>query len=311
MKPFLFTRWADCSTLLRAPRFGGPALILLTISLFTPLFAASPQFSSGVSVVEVYAAATDAQGNPVTGLRREDFTVLEDGAPQTVSTFAEADFPLSVALAIDRSFSMAQRNAGSRPTFVSSVAAARTFIGELRPVDEAMIVGIGSEIEILAPLSTDRAEQLGVLAALKPWGTTGLHDAIIASIDAIQAAKGRRALVLLSDGNDRYSKASAAVALERARRSDVMIYPVAIGRDRPALFAELATLTGGRSFQPRDAAALDVTMKTIANELRHQYLLGYTPAKPIAAGEERWRTIAVRVARPGVIVRSRDGYLAK
>ena len=90
-----------------------------------------------------------------------------------------------------------------------------------------------------------------------------------------------------------------------------MIYPVAIGRDRPALFAELATLTGGRSFQPRDAAALDVTMKTIANELRHQYLLGYTPAKPIAAGEERWRTIAVRVARPGVIVRSRDGYLAK
>lgn len=285
--------------------------IILLALLLVDAPAASPQFTSGVNVVEVYAAVTDAQGNPVKGLRREDFRVLEDGQPQTVSTFAEADFPLSVALALDRSFSMAARNAGSRPTFVGSVSAARTFLGELRPQDESMIVGIGSEIEILAPLSTDRAEQFRVLSAITPWGTTGLYDAIIASIEAIQSAKGRRALVLLSDGNDRYSKASAATALERARRSDVMIYPVAIGRGRPPLFAELATLTGGRSFQPRDTAELDVTMKTIANELRHQYLLGYTPSRAFVAGEEQWRAISVRVDRPGVTVRARDGYLAK
>jgi len=301
VKPFLFARWADCST---------PAALALFLLAAAP--SATPQFTSGVNVVEVYAAVTDAQGNPVTGLPREAFTVLEDGRPQTVSTFAEADFPLSVALAIDRSFSMAPtRSSGSRPAFTSSVAAARTFLGELRPADESMIVGIGSEIEVLAPLSTDRAEQLRVLSALKPWGTTGLHDAIIASIDAIQAAKGRRALVLLSDGSDRYSKASASAALERARRSDVMVYPIAIGRDRPALFAELATLTGGRSFQPRDAPALETTMKTVANELRHQYLLGYTPSRPFVSGDEQWRTIAVRIDRTDVTVRARDGYLAK
>ena len=174
-----------------------------------------------------------------------------------------------------------------------------------------MVVAIGSEVEIAAPLSTNRSAQMAMLASLEPWGTTGLHDAIIAAIDAIQAAKGRRALVLLSDGDDRYSKASAEMALERARRSDVMIYPVALGRTRPPLFAELATLTGGRSSQPRDAAQLDGMMRAIANELHHQYLLGYTPSRPIVAGEDQWRTIAVRVNRPNVIVRARDGYLAR
>lgn len=280
------------------------SIILLPL-LFIGTLSAAPQFTSGVNVVEVYVAATDAQGNPVTGLRQEDFTVLEDGRPQTVSTFAAGDFPLSVAVALDRSFSMGARQL---PVAVSS---ARTFLGELREQDQSMIVGIGSEIEVLAPLSSDRAAQQRILSSVKPWGTTGLHDAIIESIDAIQAAKGRRALVLLSDGSDRYSKASASAALERARRSDVMIYPVAFGRGRPPLFAELASLTGGRSFQPRDAAQLNATMKTIASELRQQYLLGYTPSRPIVAGEEQWRAITVRVDRPGVTVRARDGYLAK
>ena len=263
------------------------------------------QFTSGVSVVEVYAAVTDQAGKPVIGLTQADFTVLEEGRPQQISAFAEGDFPLSVAVALDRSFSMGAR------ALPSAVSATRTFLGELRPRDQSMIVAIGSEIEVLAPLSTDRQAQHRALASLKPWGTTGLHDAIIESIDAVQASKGRRALVLLSDGTDRYSKASSSAALDRARRSDVMVYPVAFGRGRPPLFAELASLTGGRSFQPRTPAELNTTMRTIANELRHQYLLGYTPARAIVAGEEQWRAITVRVDRPGVTVRARDGYLAK
>jgi Ca-activated chloride channel family protein len=193
----------------------------------------------------------------------------------------------------------------------SAVSAARTFLGELRPGDQSMIVAIGSEIEVVAPLSTDRPAQQAALASLKPWGTTGLHDAIIESIDAIQTAKGRRALILLSDGTDRYSKATASDALDRARRSDVMVYPVAFGRNRPQMFAELASLTGGRSFQPRDPAALNAAMRTIASELRHQYLIGYTPARPIVGGEDQWRTITVRVSRADVRIRARDGYLVK
>ena len=266
---------------------------------------ASAQFSSGVNLVEVYAAVVDHDGRPVTGLRQQDFTVLEDGTPQTLSAFAEGDFPLSVAIAVDHSFSMKGAELGN------ARAAANTFLSALRPIDQAMIVGVGSEVETLAPLSTDRARQQQIVAALQPWGTTGLYDAIIESIDSIQAAKGRRALVLLSDGTDRYSDATAAQALERARRSDVMVYPVALGKTRPPLFGELASLTGGRSFQPRDPAQLQDVMRAIASELRHQYLLGYSPSRPIVAGDEQWRTITVRVTRPDVTVRARDGYLAK
>jgi Ca-activated chloride channel family protein len=157
--------------------FAAVAALLFTVALgAAPL---SAQFSSGVNVVEVYAAATDADGNPVTGLRQQDFTVLEDGRPQTISAFAEGDFPLSVAVGLDRSFSM---GAKQLPTAIS---ATRTFLGELRPQDQSMIVAIGSEIEVVSPLSADRAAQQRALGELKPWGTTGLHDAIFASIDAI------------------------------------------------------------------------------------------------------------------------------
>jgi Ca-activated chloride channel family protein len=303
--PFEYEKRCDSITSRRRARRASGRVVLALAVLLGWAVRPAAQFSSGVNLVEVYAAVTDEAGNPVTGLSRGDFTVLEDGQPQAVSAFAEGDFPLSVALAIDRSFSM---GAKQLPTAIS---AARTFLGELRPQDQSMIVGIGSEIEVLAPLSSDRQAQFRALSALQPWGTTGLHDAVIQSIDAVQAAKGRRALVLLSDGSDRYSKATAAETLDRARRSDVMIYPIAIGGTRPELFAQLASLTGGRSFQPKTPADLNVIMRTIANELRHQYLLGYTPSRPIVRGDEQWRPISVRVNRSGVTVRARDGYLAR
>lgn len=262
------------------------------------------QFVSHVNLVEVYASVTDAQGKIVQNLAREDFEVLEDGERQEVSAFTAGEFPLSVALAIDRSFSMgADRLAAAK-------SAARLFLGALRQEDQAMVVAVGSEIETVAPLSNDRAPQYAAVAALDRWGTTSLHDAIIASIDAIQPAQGRRALVLLSDGDDRYSRASAADALARARNADVLIYPIALGTKRPPLFAELATLTGGRSSLVRDARGLPDTLGGIAQELRHQYLLGYTPRRPLDEPGE-WRAISVRVKKPGLQVRARDGYLVK
>jgi Ca-activated chloride channel family protein len=274
--------------------------------LVVAAIAASPrQFTSGVSVVEVYASVTDGRGEPVTGMSEAEFELREDGAVQSISTFAAGRFPLSVALAIDRSFSMAG------PHLALAKSAARTFLGELRPQDDSMLIAIGSDAEVLAPLSADRAAQLAALARLDAFGTTGLHDAIVRAIDSVQPAKGRRALILLSDGSDRYSDASAAAALDRARASDVMIYPVAFGDVRPSLFAEMATLTGGRSYQARDAAALMSALRAIARELHEQYLLGYTPTRPLVPGANEWRSISVSVARPGFRVRARDGYLVK
>ena len=265
---------------------------------------AAPQFTSQVNLVEVYATVTDASGAIVTDLAREDFDVLEDGERQDVSAFVAGEFPLAAAIALDRSFSM------DRERLAAAKSAARLFLGELRAEDQAMVIGVGSEIQTVAPLSTDRAAQYRAVDALDRWGTTSLHDAIIGAIDQIQPARGRRALVLVSDGDDRYSRATAADALARARRADVLIYAVAVGERRVPLFAELAALTGGRSAHARDVRTLPDTMREIARELRHQYLLGYTPKRPLNESGE-WRSIGVHVKRPGLTVRARDGYLVR
>jgi len=262
------------------------------------------QFTSGVNLVEVYASVTDAQGNPVRGLTQADFELRENGELQAISNFTGGNFPLSVAVAIDRSFSVAQKLSLEK-------AATLTFLGELRPVDEVMILAIGSQVDVIAPLSTDRPSQRNVIERLDAFGTTGLHDAIIQAIDAVQPAKGRRALIVLSDGDDRYSQASAGDVLNRARRSDVMVFPIAMGPARPPLFAELAALTGGRSAHAIQGDAITATMRGIASELRWQYLLGYTPAKSPVAGSNEWRSISVRVKTPDASVRARDGYLIK
>jgi Ca-activated chloride channel homolog len=89
------------------------------------------------------------------------------------------------------------------------------------------------------------------------------------------------------------------------------VFPIALGRTRPPLFAELATLTGGRSAHATDGNALTQTVRAIAQELRWQYLLGYTPTTPPVAGSNEWRSIAVTVKRPDAKVRARDGYLVK
>jgi Ca-activated chloride channel family protein len=166
------------------------------------------------------------------------------------------------------------------------------FVSALPPADRVMLLAIGSEVEEAAPISSDRAMLLKALSAFDAWGTTALHDAIVAGIERIQPERGRRALVILSDGNDRYSRTSAADTIAKARTSDVLVYPIALGKTRPALFAELAVVTGGRSAHAKDPRALEPALTGIANELRSQYLIGYSPARPIASGENRWRTIS-------------------
>ena len=289
----------DCITV------GTRLAVVAAVALLAGALPSARQFTSGVNLVEVYASVTDSRGAAIPGLTQGDFELRENGQLQQISNFAAGEVPLSVAVAIDRSFSMA----GTRLSLARS--AAQAFLAELRPQDEAMILAVGSQVDVAAPLSTNRAAQRDAINRLDAFGTTGLYDAIIRAIDEAQPAKGRRALVLLSDGNDRYSQATAAAALDRARGADVMIFPVALGATRPALFAELATLTGGRSYHARDGTALDDTLRTIARELRQQYLLGYTPTRPPVAGSNEWRSITVIVKKPGAQVRARDGYLVK
>jgi len=262
------------------------------------------QFSSQVQLVEVYATVTDDKGELITGLRQNDFEVYESDQVQQISAFAAGEFPLTVALGVDRSWSMA-----GKPLELAKQAS-RTFLNQLKTGDRAMVVAISSTADVIAPLSMDRGNQARAIAALDPWSTTALRDAIIASLDRLEAEPGRQALVLFSDGNDRYSRATEAEVIARARRGNALVYPITIGKQRPPLLAELAVLTGGRSFLLKDATELEKTLSTIARELRYQYLLGYAPAKPIHEGVHEWRPIRVTLTgnHPGLRVRARDGY---
>jgi Ca-activated chloride channel family protein len=276
------------------------------LRLIAPLCLAASlhgQFTSGVRLVEVYVTVTDRHGQPVSGLSRSDFHVSEDDRPQTITAFAAGEFPLAVAIAIDRSFSMGQRVGDAR-------AAARAFVGALRPGDRVMVVTIGSGTEVAAPLTADHQQALDAIDRIDRWGTTPLYDATVAAIDDIQPARGRRALVMLSDGTDRYSGTSSTELLEHARDNDVLVYPIAMGRARPPIFAELAAATGGRSFHEEAPARLQTTMTTIARELRSQYLLGYAPAQD-APDARQWRRIEVLVNRADTTVRARDGYWSR
>jgi len=273
------------------------------VPLFTAALAAA-QFTSRVSVIEVYATVTDAQGEPVAGLSADDFHVSEDGAPQTVSTFFAGEFPLSVVVTLDRSFSMS----GERLNLAKR--AARLFIGSLEPDDEVMVLAVGSEIETIVLPVPARAAAAAAIDAIEPWGTTPLYDVIARSLDMPYTQTKRRALLVVSDGFDRYSDTTAAELIDHARRSTVLVYPVAIGKARPSVLAELASVTGGHSFVVDDPKKLEPTLATIARDLRFQYLLGYSPSRPTAE-EAAWHAIEVRVNRPGARVRARDGYYGR
>jgi Ca-activated chloride channel homolog len=262
------------------------------------------KFSSQVQLVEVYATVTDERGELVTGLRRNDFQVYENNQLQDISTFAAGEFPLTVALGVDRSWSMA-----GKPLELAKQAS-RGFLNQLKTGDRAMVLAISSTADVIAPLSTDRLTQGRAISALDPWSTTALRDAIMAALDRLEPESGRQALVLFSDGNDRYSSATEAEVIARARRSSALIYPITIGKQRPAFLAELAVLTGGRSFLLKDPTELEKTLSTIARELRYQYLLGYAPSNPIEEGAHEWRSIRLTLTgnHPGLRVRARDGY---
>jgi len=260
------------------------------------------RFSSRVQAVEVYATVTDGAGEPVTGLHADDFELDDARRPQVITAFAEGAFPLTVALGVDRSLSMA-----GEPIRLAR-RAAQSFLEQLRAEDRSMVVAISAEADIVAPLTASRVEQARAIAFLDPWSTTAHRDAVVKTLDRLAPEPVRQALVVFSDGTDRYSEVSAAEMLNRARGGPALVYPIVFGRAPVAVLAEMASLTGGRSFVLRDAQGLAPALDSIARELRHQYLLGYVPAEAIEPG--RWHPIHVRVRNQearGWRVRARDG----
>ena len=278
----------------------GARLGLAILALASGLAPLRGQFASTTEAVEVYATVTDAQGEPATGLTADAFTVLEDGVGQPVTVFAAGDFPLTVALVVDRSFSMAPGG------LATAKAGALRLLDQLRTRDRLTILAVGGGVETVAGFDSPRESARQALSQVALWGSSPIGDTVVRAVDALDQQRGRRAVVLWSDGVEKEAQRGRADVLEHVRRAGVLVYPVAIASSIAPLLSELAALSGGRVLQARDRKAAEAASSVVARELRHQYLLGYAPP----AGAAGWRRIEVRVARPGLSVRARQGYFA-
>lgn len=275
-------------------------------------------------VVDVYATVKNARGEHVTNLGPNQFELREDGVPQQVDYFArETDAPLSLGVLVDTSASQAQ-------LLTTEQEQARSFLRTvLGPSDRAFVMRFDQDVVVLQGLTNESpllSRAIDALradpgrtrvaadpsAAPRPRGTR-LHDAIRQASDLLSGQRGRKVLVLLTDGEDQGSHATRKDALEAAERAEVIVYSVVVadplfywGRGREyegeAALEALQQKTGGFMVRPGTARGLD----EIASELRAQYRLGYTPRRADGA----FHRIEVRLRGAGYAVRARRGYYA-
>src|SRR5215210_1969022 len=241
------------------------------------VFVNAPEYLEQVDVdlVELYTTVLDRQGRPVTsGLEAKDFAVAEDGARQQIVRFERVtDLPIHAAVAIDASASMEK-------SLEAAQAAALQFLqGTVRPKDRAAVITFNDHPSLAVKFTRDITTLAGGLAGLKAERGTALYDSLVFSFYCFNGLKGRRAILLLSDGKDEGSRFTWEETLEFARRAGVTVYAIGLGGDvEKKKLARLSEETGGRSFFPRDAGELTAIYATIQEELRSQYLIAYQSA---------------------------------
>ncbi len=256
-----------------------------------------------VQLVELYASVRDRQGRFVTGLTLEDFRVLEDGAPQQIRRFDTVEnLAINVALLMDVSSSMRKKIG------VATRSAQRFFETVLTPRDSASLLTFNNDIRQVVPFTHDALALHRGVSGFRAWGTTRLFDGVVYAVQSFGGLEGKRALVLLSDGQDVDSDFYAKQVLEVVVRSGVAVYPIALGVEDPQTACDLerfAEASGGRFYQIAGAAELDSIYRQIEEELRSQYLLVYEPP---ASGRRELRRVEVEVLREGPRARSSLGY---
>lgn len=261
-------------------------------------------------LVVLNVTVTDREGRYVHKIPRRDFTVLEDGAEQPISTFALEENPFAAAVLIDTSGSMEGRLSLAR-------AAAIRFLDGLRADDVASIYNFDRKVEQVQDFSQGR-DLPQTAYDLRPRGQTKLHDAVLrAAKDLSKRPESRRAILVLSDGVDTMSGASADKALDAALDAGATIYAVnmtdtgvpSIQRQLLAgTLKKFAERSGGRYVPTPGGAALAEALEEIVEELRNQYTIGYRPKN--RARDGRWRAVQVKLARAEVTARTRAGYRA-
>jgi Ca-activated chloride channel homolog len=262
--------------------------------------------AADVNVVQVIAIVTDGKGRFVSGLGEGDFHVFEDDAPQPVSHLIGEGTPREVVVAVDMSSSMTDAMPQVRK-------AVRAFLGALRPDDQLTLLAFNDNVFTLARRETDAGARLRAVDRLAPWGGTALYDVLMRAMDLLSHRKGRKVLVVFTDGEDQSSRSSFADVERRAEVNDAPIYMIGQGRATTDgklrdVLEKLARMSGGRAFHTDRLDELEPAFAQIVDELDNQYLLGYEPSN--AEHDGSWRRIRLEVEGSGRKVRARQGYRA-
>lgn len=293
---------------------GVAAVFLLLALLAFPLFISAQDDDDNVisidsSIVVLNAIVQDSSGRHVSGLQQKQFKVFENGKEQEISFFAAEETPFAAVILIDTSGSMEERVSMAR-------SAAINFLDGIRADDNVSIYRFDSKVTLVQDFSGSRDIEQAIFD-LKADGMTALNDAIFkAASELAPRPEKRRAIVVISDGEDTFSKRSASKALKAALDANAVVYTVdmssmtASGNRRAqnqAVLRDFAEKSGGKFIAAPGGAAMRDAFKSIVDELSLQYTLGYQPT--ITRKDGKWRTIELRVARPNLSVRTRKGYM--
>jgi Ca-activated chloride channel homolog len=260
--------------------------------------------------VPLYVTVMDEQKRLVPDLTKDDFEVLDNTKPQTITTFDNEPTPITVVVMLDTSGSMTG-------TIGLLKAAAEQFLLRLLPADKAMIGAFNDKIELAATFSADRDALISHVKDLDYGNGTRLYDALGVSLDALRGIEGRRVILVFTDGDDTASKMRGNTVLERARNEEVMIYAIGLESDffdgvrmvrsKPdSSLRKFADETGGGYFELKKTSELGPTFSRVAQELHSQYVLGFEAKQ----ADGKVHKLAVRMKQPGMTARARKSYLA-
>jgi Ca-activated chloride channel homolog len=268
--------------------------------------------SSRTDLVVLPVSVTDRHGDFVSGLKGDNFSVLENGKPQSIEFFEQENSPLTIGLLVDHSGSMA-------PKLRQVAAAVLAFAHSSNPDDEMFVVDFDDlvSVELLhgKPFTSDPEELSEAVTAVSAQGQTALYDAIAEGFLHLRLGRwNKKALLIVSDGGDNISRNTFKQVLEMARSSHAVIYAIGLlsesgQEENPGVLRRLCQDTGGVAFFPAKGASIESVISQIARDLRGEYLLGYAPPTDSEAGA--FRKVEVKVSAPGrgaLRVRSRPGY---
>jgi len=296
-----------------APRLLATALVATTSLGQEP---DDPRFRVGVNTVSLSITLLDEDGRLITGLPEENFTVYEDGVEQDVQFFAHGELPLKMVILLDVSTSMQQK-------LEMAQEAAVRFVDSLGPGDEVQVVEFGSRVLTLVEFTPNFTDVAKAIRSTTVEGTTALYNAIYISLKDLEAYPSnqldRRAIVVLSDGNDTQSVLRFDDVKEQARKSNIIIYAISLRANAKDLKKKkyknakyeldmLAEESGGVSYAPEKLDDLSGVYEEILEELKGQYTMGYVSTNTEHDG--KWRHLQVLTAEPGTRVRTREGYYA-